>query len=103
MTKNEELKSRIIELLQPYLDENYVDAIPNNRRKLVEDIAEDAEYYESYEDVICILENNKEEPFNDVLLKIVSLYPSIEIVDDDVDVYEDDEEQYNYGNEEYKE
>lgn len=66
---------------------------------------DDAEYYESYEDVIRILESNKREPFNDVLSKILSLYPPLEIVDDDVDVYEDEddeEEQYDYGSEEYK-
>lgn len=92
--KVEEKIKRIRSLFQPYLDEDYVDPVPDNRVKLVEWALEDAEDYDSYDDVIEIMEENIGIPFYDLINLIDELYPPLEIVDDD-EISPDDEDYFS--------
>ena len=94
MTKEEELKS----LLQPYLDAGIVTEIPDEVKKGVRNTLWSAEDYDLYDEFIEELkshpmseENPKQSYFE--MLELTGAYlPELEIVDDDVDVYEDDDE-----------
>lgn len=92
--KNEFKSNRIKELLHHYLEEEYVDPVPDNRKKLIETILWDAEDYDSFDDVISIIEKNPDADFNDLWLMINDLYPELEIVDDD-EISPDDEDYFS--------
>ena len=92
MTKEEELKN----LLQPYLDADIVTEIPNEVKMGVRDTLWDAEDYDLYDEFIEVLKNNpisESDPKRSYfeMLELTGAYlPPLEIVDDDVDVYEED-------------
>lgn len=91
MFKRQKLK----ELLQPYLDAGIETEIPNEVAHGVRDVLIDAENYQLYDDYIEILKNNpmsEEDPRRSYfeMLELTGAYlPPLEIVDDDVDVYEE--------------
>ena len=91
--KDEIKDNRIRELFQQYLDEDYIDPVPDNRIKLIEWALEDAEDYNSYDDVIEILESNRDTPFYEVIDMIDEMYPELEIVEDD-EISPDDEDYF---------
>lgn len=92
MTKEEELKN----LLQPYLDADIITEIPNEVKMGVRGVIWSAEDYDLYDEFIEVLKNNpiskdnpKESYFE--MLELTGVYlPKLEIVDDDVDVYEEE-------------
>ena len=91
MTKKEELKA----LLQPYLDVDIVTEIPNEVGMGVRNTIIAANDYGLYDEFIEVLKNNpisEDDPkksYFDMLALTRSYLPPLEIVDDDVDVYED--------------
>ena len=92
--KDESKEKKIQDLLQLYLEEDYIDDVPDNRRKLIESAIWDAEDYDNYDEVIETIEANKGLPFNDMILLLLSLYPGVEIVDDD-DIDPDDDDYFD--------
>lgn len=107
MTKREKLQ----ELLQPYLNAGIVTDIDNEVELGVKCTIAYADKYDLHDEYIEILKNNPistddpKKSYFDMLELTGKYLPPLVIVNDDVDVYEDevDEEQYDYGNEEYKE
>lgn len=93
MTKEKELEK----LLKPYLDADIVTEIPNEVKMGVRGIMWSADDYDLYDEFIDVLKNNpisEDDPKKSYfeMLELTGAYlPKLEIVDDDVDVYEDDE------------
>lgn len=93
MTKKEIL----MELLQPYLDADIKTEIPNEAEMGVKGVMLDAEYYDLFDEYIEILKRNpvsEDDPKKSYfeMLELTGAYlPPLEIVDDDVEVYEDGE------------
>lgn len=82
-------------LLQPYLEADIKTEIPNEVEMGVRGIMLDAEYYDLYDEYIEILKNNtisEDDPkksYFDILELTGAYLPPLEIVEDDVDVYEE--------------
>ena len=94
MTKEKELEK----LLKPYLDANIKTDIPDEVAHGVRDTILAADNYDLYDEFIEVLKNNpisEDDPKKSYfeMLELTGVYlPKLEIVDDDVDVYEDDED-----------
>lgn len=92
MTKRETLMN----LLQPYLDADIITEIPNEVNMGVRDVMLDAESYDLFDEYIEILKNNPisednpKKSYFDMLELTGAYLPPLEIVDDDVDVYEEE-------------
>ncbi len=91
MTRKQELEK----LLQPYLDANILTEIPNEVKIGIDGVIWAADEYDLYDEFIELLKNNpisEDDPKSSYfkMLELKAAYlPPIEIVEDDVDVYEE--------------
>jgi hypothetical protein len=87
-------KEKLAQLLQPYLEADIQTEIPDEVKKGVRDALSEAENYGLYDEYIKILLDNpiiEEDPkksYFDFMKKSTEYLPQLEIVDNDVDVYE---------------